>query len=51
MDMGFVRGLATLLAMAAFLAVAWWAWSRNRRSDFDAAARLPLLDDEQTKGH
>ena len=51
MDMGTVRGFATLLAMIAFIAVVWWAWDRKRKSDFDAAARLPLLDDELKKGH
>jgi cytochrome c oxidase cbb3-type subunit IV len=51
MDMDLVRSFSTVLAMIAFIAVACWAWSRKRKSDFDAAARLPLLDDEQRKGH
>jgi cytochrome c oxidase cbb3-type subunit 4 len=46
-----LQGIATLLAMIAFIGVAWWAWSGRRKPDFDAAARLPLAEDEQTKGH
>ncbi len=51
MDKGTVQGLATLVAMIAFVGVVWWAWSSRRKPDFDAAARLPLAEDEQTKGH
>jgi len=51
MDQGTLQGLATLLAMIAFIGVACWAWSGRRKRDFDAAARLPLGEDEQTKGH
>jgi cytochrome c oxidase cbb3-type subunit 4 len=50
MDMGLVRGLATVFALLAFLAVVLWAWSRGRKADFDAAARLPLLEDDLKKG-
>lgn len=45
--LGILRGVATLLAMLAFSAVVAWAWSRHRRDAFDAAARLPLEEDEQ----
>jgi len=51
MDRGTLQGVATLLALTAFLAIAWWAYSGKRRKDFETAARLPLLDDEQKKGH
>jgi cytochrome c oxidase cbb3-type subunit 4 len=45
--LGVLRGAATVLAMLAFSAVVVWAWSRRRRDAFDAAARLPLEEDEQ----
>ncbi len=44
--MGFVRGIATALALFAFVGVVFWAYSRRRREAFTAAALLPLEDDE-----
>lgn len=49
MDSGTLSGIATLVLMLAFLGLAAWAWSPRRRRDFDAAARLPLADDEERK--
>jgi cytochrome c oxidase cbb3-type subunit IV len=43
--LNLLRGVATALAMLAFLSVVAWAWSRRRRDSFDAAARLPLEED------
>ena len=34
-----------VLAMLAFIAVVVWAWSRRQRGRFDAAAQLPLEED------
>lgn len=45
MDVGTVRGLITLALLVAFVALVAWAWSKRRKADFDAAARLPLEDD------
>ncbi|MFO1427790.1 MAG: CcoQ/FixQ family Cbb3-type cytochrome c oxidase assembly chaperone [Steroidobacteraceae bacterium] len=45
--LGILRGVATLLAMLAFVGVVAWAWSRRRASTFDAAAQLPLLEDAE----
>lgn len=45
MNTGIAGAIGTILAMAAFLAVVAWAYSRRRKADFDAAARLPLEDD------
>ncbi len=46
MDMGIVRGLITALVLILFVGIWAWSWSRNRKADFDAAARLPLGDDQ-----
>lgn len=46
-DMGLVRGLLTLLLLVAFLGLCAWAWSKRRKPDFDAAARLPLEEDDR----
>jgi cytochrome c oxidase cbb3-type subunit 4 len=45
MDMGFIRGLITLMILVLFVGIWVWSWSRNRHTEFDAAARLPLGDD------
>ena len=46
MDIGVIRGLITAAIMVLFIGIWIWSWSRNRRSDFDAAAQMPLGDDE-----
>lgn len=45
MDMGIVRGLITLSVLLLFLGIWAWSWSRKRHTEFDAASRLPLGDD------
>lgn len=45
MTLGIVRGLLTLTLFVAFISLWIWAWSKQRRTEFDAAARLPLADD------
>lgn len=48
MSLGMVRALLTATLFVAFVALWVWAWSKHRRADFEAAARLPLTDDVQT---
>lgn len=50
MDAGTLRGLFTLVMLVAFAGVVAWAWSRKRKGDFDAAAQLPLEEDEDQAG-
>lgn len=45
-DMGVVRGLITLLTMAVFFGITWWAYHRGNRERFEADALLPFTDDE-----
>jgi len=40
-----LRGLGTVLALIAFIAICLWAYSRNRRDDFEQAANLPFADE------
>jgi len=47
MDIGVLRGLITAVIMVLFIGIWMWSWSRKRRSDFDAAAQMPLDDDER----
>ena len=42
MDINTIRGLATLVALIAFLGVVFWAYSSKRKSDFDEAVALPF---------
>ena len=43
-----IAGLFTAALLVLFIGGWIWAWSPKRRSDFDAAARLPLNDDEES---
>ncbi|MBS1200034.1 MAG: cbb3-type cytochrome oxidase subunit 3 [Proteobacteria bacterium] len=45
MDPGTLQGLATVLALLAFVGVVWWAWSGRQKQKFDQAARMPLEED------
>ncbi len=45
MDINVLRSITTVAALVAFLGIVWWAWSKNRRADFDEAARLPFEQD------
>jgi cytochrome c oxidase cbb3-type subunit 4 len=49
MDSGTLSGVVTALMMLAFIAVTLWAYSGRRRDTFDAAARLPLEEDESKR--
>ncbi len=44
-DMGLVRGLLTLAVFVLFLAIAFWAYGKNRRTTFDRLAAMPLAED------
>ncbi|MCK9563463.1 MAG: cbb3-type cytochrome c oxidase subunit 3 [Bacteroidales bacterium] len=46
MDQGTLQGIATILAMVAFLGVCWWAYSSHKKRDFEEAAQLPFAEDE-----
>ena len=45
--MAFLNGLLTIISMAVFLGIVWWAWSSFRAKDNAEAANLPFtLPDE-----
>ena len=46
MDINTIRAAITVAALFTFLAIVAWAWSSRRRADFEAAARLPLDEDD-----
>ncbi|MEZ5505835.1 MAG: cbb3-type cytochrome c oxidase subunit 3 [Gammaproteobacteria bacterium] len=45
MDINTLRGIATVLAFAAFIGVCWWTFSGRQKKRFDEAANLPFADD------
>jgi len=46
MDTGILSGIVTAVLLIVFLGIVAWAWNRRRKPDFDAAARLPLDDND-----
>ena len=48
MDIDTFRGIVTGTLLVLFIWLVIWAWSKARRVDFEAAARLPL-DEEGPK--
>lgn len=42
-DLGSIM---TVVMMGIFIGIVAWAWSGKRRADFDAAARVPLEEDD-----
>ncbi len=47
MDAGVLRGIGTALLMLGFVSLCFWAYSPKRKEEFDEAARLPLLSDDE----
>ncbi len=41
-----LSGIVTAILLVAFIGGWIWAWSSKRKAGFDAAARLPLDDDD-----
>ena len=46
MNIDFMRGLATVVLLLAFIGIWAWAWSKNRKPTFDEASRMPLEEDQ-----
>ena len=51
MDINAIRAGVTVAALITFLGIVAWAWSSRRRADFEAAARLPLEEEEDDADH
>ncbi len=47
MDAGTWRGVFTIVMLLLFVAICFWAFSSKRKTEFDAAARLPLEPDSE----
>lgn len=42
MSVPLIRGVLTVILFGAFIALWIWAWSKQRKDEFDAAAQLAL---------
>lgn len=49
MDVNDLRGIHSLVIMAMFLGIIWWAFSARRKRPNEEAAHLPFDDDEVEK--
>ena len=47
MDINLLREMVTVVSFAAFAGIVWYAASPRHRDRFDAAARLPLDEEDQ----
>ena len=45
MDLTTVRTTVTLLSMACFVGIFWWAYARRNQARFEEAAQLPFQQD------
>lgn len=41
------RSLVTLISMLTFIGIVLWAYSARRKSDFEEAAMLPFLEEDE----
>jgi len=46
MDINDLRGIHTLIIMAMFIGIIWWAYSAHRKKANEEASHLPFDDDE-----
>lgn len=46
MDINLIRTLVTVLALATFVGIVWWAYAPSRRLRFENDARLVFDDTE-----
>jgi cytochrome c oxidase cbb3-type subunit IV len=46
MDINVFRGIVTGLLLGLFVWLVFWTWSRSRQGAFEAAARLPLEEED-----
>ena len=45
MNSGTISGIVTVVFIAVFIGIVWWAYSKKNKHSFDEAARLPFDED------
>jgi cytochrome c oxidase cbb3-type subunit 4 len=46
MDINDLRSITTVLMLAVFAGIVWWAYSAKTKAAFEEAGRLPLDDED-----
>ncbi len=46
MDINDLRSITTVMMLAFFAGIVWWAYSAKTKASFEEAGRLPLDDDD-----
>lgn len=47
MDINDIRAAFTVVMFITFIGIWIWAWSSKRKRDFEEAANLPFLEDDE----
>jgi len=47
MDIGLVQGLITAVLLVLFIGLWARTWSKKRNTEYEAAAHMPLADDDR----
>ncbi|MDF1763148.1 MAG: cbb3-type cytochrome c oxidase subunit 3 [Oleibacter sp.] len=51
MDINDVRGLGSIFALIAFLAVLWWAYGPQRKNRFEDDGDIPFREEDDAPAH
>ena len=51
MNLATIHSLWTVLMFVLFIGIVIWAYSSRRKTQFDAAARIPLEDEDAAPAH
>lgn len=46
MNSGTLSGIVTIVFIAVFIGIVWWAFCKRNRKDFEDAGRLPFEEDD-----
>jgi cytochrome c oxidase cbb3-type subunit IV len=46
----FLHSIMTVITFITFVGIVFWAWSRNREAEFDAAANAPFALPDEAEG-
>jgi cbb3-type cytochrome oxidase subunit 3 len=49
MDIGVFQSIWTLVVLVIGIGVTWWAYAPSHKAKFDAAAHIPLEDDDNPR--
>jgi len=48
MDSGTLSGIVTVVCLATFIGIVWWAYSKGNKQRFEEDGKLPFADDDST---